>query len=172
MDQNRNLWWNNLFLANDIPLGGTDYWVLFYKWTIFFQWHTDHFLQPSLTQPLLSSVFLYDNGELGNLSLTGFNVDITRHYYKYLIVYYLPSGLFVVVSWTSFIIPPQVCTNWTAVSWQLSVMSCLWKTKAQSNIGKTCNTCNIILGWVSVNSSAVQGLSKLWLESNCVWDGK
>ena len=60
---------------------------------------------------MLSSVFLYDNGELGNLSLTGFNVDITRHYYKYLIVYYLPSGLFVVVSWTSFIIPPQVCTN-------------------------------------------------------------
>ena len=54
------------------------------------------------------SLYLYDNGELGNLSLTGFNVDISRHYSKYLIVYYLPSGLFVVVSWTSFIIPPQI----------------------------------------------------------------
>ena len=53
-------------------------------------------------------MFLYDNGELGNLSLTGFNVHISRHYSKYLIVYYLPSGLFVVVSWTSFVIPPQV----------------------------------------------------------------
>jgi len=53
-------------------------------------------------------IFLYDNGQLGHLSLTGFNVDITRHYSKYLIVYYLPSGLFVLVSWTSFIIPPEV----------------------------------------------------------------
>ena len=53
-------------------------------------------------------MFLHDNGELGNLSLTGFNVHISRHYSKYLIVYYLPSSLFVLVSWTSFIIPPQV----------------------------------------------------------------
>ena len=53
-------------------------------------------------------LFLYDNGELGNLSLAGFNVHISRHYSKYLIVYYLPSGLFVLVSWTSFVIPPQV----------------------------------------------------------------
>ena len=32
-----------------------------------------------------------------------------------------------------------------------------------------------ILFWVGVSkhiSSTVQGLSKLWLESNCVWDGK
>ena len=27
---------------------------------------------------------------------------------KYLIIYYLPSGLFVVVSWVSFLIPPEV----------------------------------------------------------------
>ena len=30
---------------------------------------------------------------------------------RYLIVYYLPSGLFVLVSWTSFIIPPEVIIN-------------------------------------------------------------
>jgi len=64
--------------------------------------------QDSSYQDLPGRLFLYDNGELGNLSLTGFNVDISRHYSKYLIVYYLPSGLFVLVSWTSFIIPPQV----------------------------------------------------------------
>ena len=29
-----------------------------------------------------TSIFLYDNGQLGHLSLTGFNVDITRHYSK------------------------------------------------------------------------------------------
>ena len=58
--------------------------------------------------PFYRSVYLYDNGELGNLSLTGFNVEISRHYSEYVIVYYLPSGLFVMVSWTSFIIPPGV----------------------------------------------------------------
>ena len=97
--------------------------------------------------PLKKPDQVLDYGELGNFSITGIEITFTRHKLKYLYVYYLPSGLFVVVSWTSFIIPPQVCTNWTAISWQLSVMSCLWKTKAQSNIGKTCNTCNIILSW-------------------------
>ena len=27
---------------------------------------------------------------------------------RYLYIYYLPSGLFVVVSWTSFLIPPEI----------------------------------------------------------------
>ena len=33
---------------------------------------------------------------------------LSRHILKYLIIYYLPSGLFVVVSWVSFLIPPEV----------------------------------------------------------------
>ena len=32
----------------------------------------------------------------------------TRHKLKYLYVYYLPSGLFVVVSWISFLVNPEV----------------------------------------------------------------
>ncbi|TRY78448.1 hypothetical protein TCAL_14393 [Tigriopus californicus] len=47
-------------------------------------------------------------GELGNYSITGIEITFTRHKLKYLIVYYLPSGLFVVVSWASFLIPPEV----------------------------------------------------------------
>jgi hypothetical protein len=35
-------------------------------------------------------------------------VFTARHKLKYLYVYYLPSGLFVVVSWVSFLIPPEV----------------------------------------------------------------
>ncbi len=35
-------------------------------------------------------------------------IRFERHYLKYLYVYYLPSGLFVVVSWASFLIPPEV----------------------------------------------------------------
>ena len=35
-------------------------------------------------------------------------MKLSRHILKYLIIYYLPSGLFVVVSWVSFLIPPEV----------------------------------------------------------------
>ncbi len=47
-------------------------------------------------------------GDLGNFSITGVEIRFDRHYLKYLYVYYLPSGLFVVVSWASFLIPPEV----------------------------------------------------------------
>ena len=33
---------------------------------------------------------------------------LSRHVLKYLYIYYLPSGLFVVVSWVGFLIPPEV----------------------------------------------------------------
>ncbi len=45
---------------------------------------------------------------MGNFSITGVEIRLDRHYLKYLYVYYLPSGLFVVVSWASFLIPPEV----------------------------------------------------------------
>ena len=35
-------------------------------------------------------------------------MTLSRHVLKYLYIYYLPSGLFVVVSWVSFLIPPEV----------------------------------------------------------------
>ena len=47
-------------------------------------------------------------GELGNFSITGIEIVFTRHRLKYLYVYYLPSGLFVVVSWASFLVPPEI----------------------------------------------------------------
>ena len=77
----------------------------------------------SLGSPFPPSLFLYDNGELGNLSLTGFNVDIRRQHYKHLVVYYIPSGLFVLVSWTSFIIPPDVVAG--RMGLLITVLLCL-----------------------------------------------
>ena len=41
----------------------------------------------------------------GNYSVTGFEMILTRRMSHYMITYYLPSSLFVVVSWTSFLIP-------------------------------------------------------------------
>ena len=36
-----------------------------------------------------------------NYSLTGFEMRLERNSFKYIVNYYLPSGLFVVVSWVS-----------------------------------------------------------------------
>ena len=44
-------------------------------------------------------------GGLGNFSLAGFEMVLNRHSSPYIFTYYLPSGLFVVVSWISFLIP-------------------------------------------------------------------
>ena len=38
-----------------------------------------------------------------NYSLTGFEMRLKRKALKYIVNYYLPSGLFVVVSWVSFL---------------------------------------------------------------------
>ena len=37
--------------------------------------------------------------DIGNYSLTGFEINMHRNYMKYVVNYFLPSGLFVVVSW-------------------------------------------------------------------------
>jgi len=47
-------------------------------------------------------------GELGNFSLAGFQFSFKRHMAKYVWNYHFPSGLFVLVSWVSFLISPSV----------------------------------------------------------------
>ena len=58
--------------------------------------------------PLEGGDRFLDYGELGNFSVAGFEMILARHLSHYLITYYLPSGLFVVVSWISFLIPPEI----------------------------------------------------------------
>ena len=43
-----------------------------------------------------------------NYSLTGYEMVLNRNSLKYIVNYYLPSGLFVLVSWVSFLIPPEI----------------------------------------------------------------
>ncbi len=43
--------------------------------------------------------------ETGNYSVAGFRMIMERKVSHYVITYYIPSGLFVVVSWASFLIP-------------------------------------------------------------------
>ena len=42
------------------------------------------------------------------LITAGVEMKLKRNMMKYLYIYYLPSGLFVVVSWVGFLIPPEV----------------------------------------------------------------
>ena len=44
---------------------------------------------------------------VGNHSLAGFQIKLKRKVYHYIITFYLPSGMFVMVSWISFLIPPD-----------------------------------------------------------------
>jgi len=59
-------------------------------------------------KPLSEEDKVFVGGSLGNYSLAGFEMVLRRHVSHYIITYYLPSGLFVVVSWISFLVPPDV----------------------------------------------------------------
>ena len=76
-----------------------------------------HFLPklPNTTDPILDyevtvidldwNEKFYLPQETGNYSVAGFKLYMERKMTHYVITYYLPSGLFVVVSFTSFLIP-------------------------------------------------------------------
>jgi hypothetical protein len=44
----------------------------------------------------------------GNFSVAGFKLTLKRKVSHYIITCYLPSGMFVIVSWISFLIPPDI----------------------------------------------------------------
>ena len=67
----------------------------------------------------------------GNYSVTGFEMIMKRRMSHYMITYYLPSSLFVVVSWTSFLIPSDDIQGRMALLVTLflvlvSLIFCLW----------------------------------------------
>ena len=47
-------------------------------------------------------------GEDEKYSNVGFKIKLKREYVRHVINYYMPSGIFVLVSWISFLIPPDV----------------------------------------------------------------
>ena len=40
--------------------------------------------------------------------MAGFELTLQRKVSHYIITYYLPSGMFVIVSWISFLVPPEI----------------------------------------------------------------
>jgi len=61
--------------------------------------------------PLKPEDRVLDYGVLGNFSLAGFEMLLTRHVSSYIIAYYIVSGLCVIVSWSSFLIPTDLVTG-------------------------------------------------------------
>ena len=91
---------------------------------------------------------MFEGGALGNYSLAGFEMVLVRHVMHYIINYYLPSGLFVVVSWISFLVPAEVlpgkkvstgpeiitCHGSRETGWKKIAFTCLlWLNKPQIN---------------------------------------
>ena len=58
------------------------------------------------TKKLPKYLTTYSNG--GDYSVAGFELILTRKLSRYIIMWYLPSGIFVIVSWISFLIPPEI----------------------------------------------------------------
>ena len=58
--------------------------------------------------PLDEQRHKFDMPAGNNFSFTGLEMSFVRNKFKYVTMYYLPSSLFVVVSWVSFLIPPEV----------------------------------------------------------------
>ena len=48
------------------------------------------------------------NDTYSNYSVAGFELILRRKVSHYIITWYLPSGMFVIVSWFSFLIPPDI----------------------------------------------------------------
>ena len=55
-----------------------------------------------------NAIYLGGDIGLGNFSLGGFEMQLSRYVSTYIITYYIPSTLFVIVSWISFLIPSDV----------------------------------------------------------------
>ena len=60
-----------------------------------------------IVEPLGENLSIQRHGEK-KFSLTGFNFRLKRRSFQYIVNYYLPSVLFVVVSWTGFLVPPDL----------------------------------------------------------------
>lgn len=64
----------------------------------------DYFIEINKLPPSYS----YYVALTGNYSVAGFELTLRRKVSHYIITYYLPSGMFVIVSWISFLVPPEI----------------------------------------------------------------
>ena len=70
----------------------------------------------------------------GNYSVAGFEMTLKRKVSHYIITCYLPSGMFVMVSWISFLIPPDVVPGRYRVYLYLYLYKYLKSTTQYTNV--------------------------------------
>ena len=66
-----------------------------------------HIIFVSLSQSLRNTPSHLLSHISGNYSVTGFELTLRRKMAFYIITYYFPTGMFVIVSWISFLVPPE-----------------------------------------------------------------
>ena len=58
--------------------------------------------------PLQSTDDIFTWRDIGNYSISGFRIQMKRRSFKFIFNNYIPSAMFVLVSWVSFLIPPDL----------------------------------------------------------------
>ena len=89
-----------------------------------------------------------------NYSLTGYEMVLNRNSLKYIVNYYLPSGLFVLVSWVSFLIPPEI------VPGRMTLLVTIFLVLINIFNNVTSNSPNVE-GLTAISSNFIQALSKI-----------
>ena len=70
----------------------------------------------------------------GNYSVAGFELTLRRKISHYIITCYLPSGMFVLVSWISFLIPPDIVPGRSVIFCMASFISQLTQRLKMFNV--------------------------------------
>ena len=68
-----------------------------------------------IAMPLGTLLYFLQSFFSGHYAITGFKIDLSRYYQSYILRYYLPMIAMVIVSWISFIIPPDIIPGRTAL---------------------------------------------------------
>ncbi len=77
------------------------------------------------------------SARLTQFSATGVRITLRRKYLPFIIDYYLPSGLFVIVSWVSFLVPATIVPGRMALLVTLFLMMVNISTSATAHSPKS-----------------------------------
>lgn len=100
-----------------------------------------------LADPERSTKFKDLNGITEQYSSIGVTITMSRKYLPFLIDYFLPAGLFVLVSWVSFLIPPAIVPGRMALLITLFLMLVNISTSATTHSPKS-DRMNALQIWI------------------------
>ena len=69
---------------------------------------TNVLLEYMKVAPLQTPDEIFNWRDIGNYSICGFSMQLQRRSFKFICNNYIPAAMFVLVSWVSFLIPPDL----------------------------------------------------------------